>query len=180
MAAGQRLRIIDVEGGQSGDLLVYRAGDIAEHLSNGRTFDYASKIVLTTGDVLWSSLSNPMLTIVEDDVGRHDFLYGACTIEMYRKQYGVTGDHPNCTENLSRSLRQLGLAPGPLPTPFNVFVNAPVAADGTITMGPALSRRGDAVTFRAEMPLSVAVSACPAGLCNGGVARPLAYELLND
>jgi len=35
--------------------------------------------------------SDPMLTIVADEVGRHDFLYSPCSLEMYRIQYGVTG-----------------------------------------------------------------------------------------
>lgn len=43
-----------------------------------------------------------MLTIVSDDVGRHDFLYASCSIEMYRKQYGVTGYHANCYDKSPR------------------------------------------------------------------------------
>jgi len=177
MQAGQQLRIVDVEGGQVCDLLAYRSGDANEHLSSGRTFDYNSKIALGAGDVLWSSLSNPMLTIIADDVGRHDFLYGACTQEMYRLQYGVVGHHPSCTENLTRALRELGLAPGPLPTPFNVFMNVAVTPTGSLVIAPPLSRAGDAVVLRAELPLAVALSACPAGVCNGGTTKPLAYEL---
>jgi uncharacterized protein YcgI (DUF1989 family) len=45
---------------------------------------------------------------------------------------------------------------------------------------PPLSKAGDAIVLRAEMPLTVAVSACPAGACNGGAQKPLAYELLDD
>src|SRR5262245_6623656 len=86
---GERLRIIDPEGGQSGDLIAF-SKDGRERLSNGRTFDYGGKIYLSTGDVLWSDRSNPMLTIVADEVGRHDFLYSSCSIEMYRLQYKVT------------------------------------------------------------------------------------------
>ena len=179
MSPGQRLRLVDVEGGQTGDLLVYRSADATEHLSNGRTFDYAGTIALTTGSVLWSNLSNPMLTILEDSVGRHDFLYGACTLEMYRKQYGVTGYHPSCTDNMTRELARLGVVAGSLPTPFNAFMNTAVAADGTITISPPLSRIGDAIVLRAEMPLAVALSACPAGVCNGGTPKALAYELLD-
>jgi len=179
MERGQRLRIVDIEGGQSGDLLAYRRGDAAEPLSNGRTFDYLGKIALGTGDVLWSSRSNPMLTIVEDDVGRHDFLYGACTLEMYRLQHGVKGHHPNCTENLTNELGKLGLVLGPLPTPFNFFMNAVVDARGAIALGASLSKAGDAIVLRAEMPLAVALSACPAGTCNGGTQKPVAYELLD-
>ena len=70
---GELLREIDPNGGQSGDVYALSA-DGAERLSNGITFDFQGKIYLTTGDVLWSDRSNPMLTIVSDDVGRHDFL----------------------------------------------------------------------------------------------------------
>src|SRR6266545_4945114 len=115
---GEQLRVIDPEGGQSGDLVAFSL-DGQERLSNGRTFDYGGKIYVSTGDVLWSDRSNPMMTIVADDVGRHDFLYSACSLEMYRKQYGVTGYHANCTDNLCSALRELGIEPGPLPTPLN-------------------------------------------------------------
>jgi uncharacterized protein YcgI (DUF1989 family) len=37
---GQRLRLVDPLGGQSGDLVTFRWGDITEWLSNGRSFDY--------------------------------------------------------------------------------------------------------------------------------------------
>ena len=104
LCRGERLRVIDPNGGQSGDLFALSA-DGAERLSNGRTFDYQGKIYLSTGDVLWSDRSSPMLTIVADDVGRHDFLYASCTVEMYRLQYGVEGDHPNCADNVGEALR---------------------------------------------------------------------------
>ena len=175
---GERLRVIDTEGGQSGDLVSY-AADGSERLSNGRTFDYGGTIYLSTGDVLWSDRSNPMLTIVADDVGRHDFLYASCSIEMYRKQYAVTGYHPNCHDNLLAALRDLGIEPGPLPTAFNFFMNVEVAADGRLSFAPPRSRAGDAIVLRAEMDLAVALSACPASTCNGGAPpRPLAFEVL--
>ena len=175
---GEHLRVIDPVGGQSGDLFALSA-DGRERLSNGRTFDYQGRIYLTAGDVLWSDLSNKMLTIVEDEVGRHDFLYASCTTEMYRLQYGVTGDHANCADNLRAALRDLGMEPGPPPTAFNLFMWADVAADGSLSFQPPCSRPGDATTFRAEMDLAVALSACPASTCNGGrEPGPLAYEVL--
>lgn len=180
LRCGERLRIIDVEGGQTGDLLAYSA-DGSERLSNGRSFDYGGKIYLSTGDVLWSDRSNPMLTIVEDQVGRHDFLYAPCSIEMYRMQYGVTGYHPNCHDNLRAALRDLGIDPDPLPTAFNFFMNVEVAADGKLAIVPPRSRDGDAIVLRAEMDLAVALTSCPASTCNAGAPpRPLAYEVLAD
>lgn len=177
---GERLRLIDPEGGQSGDLMAY-SHDGSERLSNGRSFDYNGKIYLSTGDVLWSDRSTRMLTIVADDVGQHDFLYTPCSIEMYRIQYGVKEHHPNCYDNLCSGLRELGLIPEPLPTAFNFFMNVAVESDGRLVIAAPKSKAGDSMVLRAEMDLAIALSACPAPTCNGGgETKPLAYELLGN
>jgi uncharacterized protein YcgI (DUF1989 family) len=176
---GEQLRVIHPEGGQTGDLLAF-SRDGRQRLSNGRTFDYGGKIYVSTGDVLWSDRSNPLMTIVADQVGRHDFLYSACSPEMYRIQYGVTGHHANCTDNLCAALRELGIDPGPLPTPLNLFMNVEVVDGGKLVFAPPKSRAGDSVVLRAEMDLAVALSSCPASTCNGGApAKPLAFEILS-
>ena len=173
---GQHLRIIDIEGGQTGDLVAF-SSDGGERLSNGRSFDYNGKIYLSTGDVLWSDRSSPMLTIVEDTVGRHDFLYASCSLEMYRIQYGVT-DHPNCHANLLSALREIGIVPDSLPIAFNFFMNVEVLADGRLKILQPKCRAGDSMVLRAEMDLAIALSACPASTCNGGAPpRPLAFEI---
>lgn len=178
MTRGEQLRIIDPEGGQTGDLVAF-SQDGRQRLSNSRTFDYGGKIYVSTGDVLWSDRSNPMMTIVADQVGRHDLLYAACSVEMYRIQYGVTGYHANCTDNLSSALRELGIEPDPLPTPLNLFMNVEVAVDGRLAFAPPRSRAGDSIVLRAEMDLAIALSSCPASTCNGGApAKPLAFEIL--
>ncbi len=70
LSKGQELTVIDPEGGQVSDLLTVSRADPREILSNGRTFDYEERIILTTGARLWSNRSNPMLTILEDtDMG---------------------------------------------------------------------------------------------------------------
>jgi uncharacterized protein YcgI (DUF1989 family) len=174
---GALLKIIDPEGGQSGDLAAFSV-DGGERLSSGRTFDYCGKIYVSAGDVLWSDRSNPLLTIVTDQVGRHDLLYAPCSLEMYRKQYGVTGYHANCHDNLCSALREAGIQPEPLVSTLNFFMDARVAPDGTLSFAPPRSRAGDSMVLRAEMDLVVALSACPTSTCNGGAApRPLAFEI---
>ncbi len=176
---GEQLRVIDPEGGQSGDLVAFSQNG-RERLSNGRTFDYGGKIYVSTGDVLWSDRSNPMMTIIADQVGRHDFLYTACSLEMYRIQYKVTGYHPNCYDNLCSALRELGIEPEPLPTPLNLFMNVNVMPDGRLVFEPPKSRAGDSIVLRAEMDLAIALSSCPASTCNAGAPiRPLAFEILS-
>lgn len=175
---GEQLRVIDPVGGQSGDLMAF-SSDGSERLSNGRTFDYAGKVYVSTGDVLWSDRSRPMLRIVADEVGRHDFLFAACSVEMYRIQYGVTGYHANCHDSLCSALRGLGMSPEPLPTPFNLFMYVDVAPDGRLVFSAPKSRAGEGIVMRAEMDLAIAVSSCPASTCNGGAPpRPLAFEII--
>lgn len=178
LVRGQVLHVLDPRGGACGDVTAVRAGDRTEWLSNGRSFDYGGKIYFSTGDVLYSNRSNPMLTIVRDDVGRHDFLYTACSQEMYRIQYGVTDEHPNCIDNLARALAEEGVAPHLVPTPFNIFMHVTVEPDGRTVFAPPRSRAGDGIWLRAEMDLTVGVTACPTLLANGGAPGSLAYEVL--
>lgn len=174
---GELLRIVDTEGGQTGDLVAYSA-DGTERLSTGRTFDYNEKVRLSTGDVLWSDRSNRMLTIVADDVGRHDMFYAPCSSEMYRMQHGLD-DHPNCLDNLNAALRAFGIDPVFPPQTFNFFMNVELDDAGRMTIVPPRSWPGAAVALRAEMDLVIALSACPGGTCNGGAPpRPVGFEVL--
>ena len=176
---GQELRIIDIEGGQTGDLVAFSI-DGKQRLSSGRTFDYGGKIYVSTGDVLWSDRSEPMLTIVADEVGRHDLLYAPCSMEMYRIQYAATEYHANCYDNLCSAFRDFGFEPEPLPSSLNFFMNADVAADGRLSFLPPKTRPGASVTLRAEMDLVIALSSCPASRCNAGApTKPLAFEILD-
>ena len=173
--AGGLVRVTDVEGGQSGDVFFVDAVDVIDGLSNGRSFDYNGTVLLTVGARLFSSRSQTLATIVDDDVGRHDFLYTPCSQEMFEIQYGVTAPHPNCYENLTEALSGFGVPAATVTVAFNVFMCTSVAADGRLSILPPRSRPGDSIVFRAERDVIVAVSACPAGVANGGGGdRPLA------
>ena len=179
LARGEHLRIIDVEGGQTGDLVAIST-DGRHRMSSGRTFDYGGKIYISTGDVLWSDRSESMLTIVADDVGKHDLLYAPCSMEMYRLQYGATEYHANCYDNLCAALRDLGIEPEPLPSSLNFFMNADVAVDGRLSLLPPRTHPGASMTLRAEMNLLIALTSCPASGCNaGGPIKPLAFEVFS-
>ena len=165
--AGQHLRIVDVEGGQTGDLFLVPTDDLDDGLSNGRTFDYGGTISLTTGSVLYSRRSRPLARIVADDVRRHDFLYTPCSREMYEVQYGLP-DHPNCFDNLTNALRPFGIPGTTVTVAFNFFMNSRVEESGLLRIDPPLCRAGDALTLRLERACYVAVTACPASVANGG------------
>ena len=178
LLAGERLNVIDAEGEQVGDLLAFNRHDIAEVISSGRTFDYASRIYLTKGDLLYSNRSNVMLRIVADTVGRHDFLLAPCSREMFRIIYGEADPHQGCFGNLSAALAPYGILEDAIPTAFNCFMNVPVnGTKGEIKVSPPLSRAGDSIVFQADMDLIIGLTACSAGQSNNFSFKPIHYEI---
>ena len=174
---GQKLRVIDPQGEQVSDLLAFNFHDKAEVISSGRTLDYAGKLFLTAGDPLYSNRSNVMLRIVEDTVGRHDFLLTPCSKDTFRIIYGDADPHQGCFGNLAAVLAPFGIGPDQIPTAFNVFMNVVVAPDGTLTVEPPLSRAGDHVLFEAEQDLIVALTACSAPQSNNYAFKPIHFEI---
>jgi len=174
---GQRLRVIDPQGEQVSDLLAFNAHDTAEVISSGRTLDYASKLFLSTGDPLYSNRSNVMLRILEDTVGRHDFLLTPCSKDTFRIIYGDTNPHRGCFGNLAEALEPYGIGEDQIPTAFNIFMNVVVAGDGALTVEPPLSRAGDHVLFEAEQDLIVALTACSALQSNNYAFKPIHYQV---
>lgn len=177
---GQKLRIIDPQGKQVSDLLAVNAADPRETLSNGRTFDYHDKIYFTTGDALYSNRSNILLRIVEDTVGRNDFLLTPCSKDTFRLLYAgeVEEGRPGCFGNLAFALKPYGVGEDAIPEPFNCFMNVPVnGKTGRISVEAPSSKAGDHIDFVAEMDLIVAITACSAPRSNGGVCKPIRYKI---
>ena len=178
LAKGASLTVIDPEGSQVSDLLAYNAQDVREVISNGRTFDYEETLHLSTGNRLWSNRSNPMLSIVEDTVRRHDFLLTPCSTATFEHFYPDKPVHRGCFGNLAKALEPYGIGPDDIPTAFNVFMNVPVDGEsGLIAVKPPVSKAGDRIVLRAEMDLIIGLTACSAYDSNGGSFKPIDYEL---
>ena len=175
---GQQLRVIDPRGGQVADLLAYNAADTGEVISSGRSLDYASKLFLSTGDILYSNRSHAMLSIVHDDVGRHDFLLTPCSRDTFRIIYGDTDPHQGCFGNLANALAPWGITPDMIPTAFNCFMNVVIDGDsGKFTVEPPRSKAKDSIVFLAEMDLVIGLTACSALQSNGGSFKPIEYAI---
>ena len=179
LRAGQGLKVIDPRGEQVADLLAYSREDTREVISSGRTLDYASKLYLTTGDSLYSNRSRIMLRIVEDTVGRHDFLLTPCSADTFRIIYGDEHPHRGCFGNLAAALAPHRIEPDQIPTAFNVFMNVPVDPQtGALTVEPPLSRAGDHILVVAEMDLIIGLTACSAPQSNNNACKPIHYEIV--
>ena len=176
--AGDVLVVIDPMGQQVSDLTAFARDDLAEYLSSGRSIDYASKLWLTTGDVLYSNRSRPMFTIDEDTCGRHDMTLTPCSKEMFEKLYGEEVGRPGCEGNLACALSPYGIDRDRIPIAFNIFMHVAVdGATGKIAVLPPLSRAGDYVRLRAEMPMVVAMTACSAGQSNNFSYKPIDFRV---
>ena len=80
---GQRIR---VSGRTVIDFVAFNLHNTRERFDQARTKTNQAKLFISTGDILYSKLNSPMLTIVEDTFveGKHDLQKGMCSRERFR------------------------------------------------------------------------------------------------
>ena len=167
---GELLTIEDLGGNQAVDCLFYSAVGTAERYSAPDTISQQGSIFLTTGSVLLSNEGRPMVTVVNDEVGRHDTIGGACSKESNTLRYGHHAKHQHaCAENFLAEGAKWGLGKRDLVSNVNWYMNVPVDPDGSLGIVDGLSAPGRTITLRAEMDVIVLVSNCPQinNPCNG-------------
>ena len=175
---GQRLKIVDIEGEQVSDFICYNYHDKAEYLSSGRTIDYAETILLTRGNSFYSNRSNIMFDMIEDTVGRHDFLLTPCSADTFRIIYGHTEPHHGCFGNLCAVLKEYGIGPDDIPVTFNIFMHVTVNGEtGRVSVLPPKSKANDFVVLEARMDLIVGMTACSAEMSNNYSFKPIGYQI---
>lgn len=168
--AGDVLTIIDLHGNQAVDTLFYGADDHGVRYSAPATIAAQANIFLTTGTVLRDSDGEPMLTIVDDEVGFHDTLGGACSQESNTLRYGHHTKHQHaCVENFIGEGARWGLSKADIVSNINFFMNVPVDPDGALGIVDGRSAAGKKLSLRAEIDTLVLVSNCPQinNPCNG-------------
>lgn len=168
---GQTIAVADLEGAQVVDFFAERAGNPDEFVSPGVTIDCNESLRLQIGDLIYSNLYRPMFEILADDVGEHDLLHPCCRPEMYDFFYHNGSEHPNCLDNINRSLGENR----PIIRPINLFMYTAVAPDGKIEVRKPLSKPGDKIVLRARMDVRLGVTACSVSEsdCNGGKCTPV-------
>ena len=176
VAAGQTLRIVDLEGNQAVDFLVYCAGDDAERYSAQDTIAAQGNIFLREGSVLLSNEGRPMMRITATDVAYHDTIGGACSCESNTLRYGHhTKSQHACVDNFLDANVRVGRGKRDMVSNINFFMNVPVEDDGALGIVDGISAPGLSVDLRAEMDVEVVVSNCPQinNPCNGFNPTPV-------
>jgi urea carboxylase-associated protein 1 len=160
--AGETLRIVDLEGNQAVDCILYNPHDTDERYSAQETVTAQRNIFLTTGTKLLSTEGRAMMTITADTCGNHDTSGGACSCESNALRYGHHTRHQHaCVENFLLAIAPYGMGKRDMTSNINWFMNVPVEADGSLGIVDGLSAPGKYVDLRAEMDTLVAVSNCP-------------------
>ena len=174
--AGQTLRIVDLEGNQAVDFLMYAVADDAERYSAQDTIAAQGAIFLREGSVLLSNEGRPMATVAGTSVAYHDTIGGACSCESNTLRYGHhTKSQHACVENFLQANARHGRGKRDMVSNINWFMNVPVEADGTLGIVDGISAPGLHVDLRAEMDIVAVVSNCPQvnNPCNGFNPTPV-------
>jgi urea carboxylase-associated protein 1 len=169
--AGQRFRIVDLEGNQAADTLLFCAADPAERYSCVDTLRAQRNVYLSVGTTLLSTAGRPLAQIVADTVGRHDTLGGACASESNRTMHSCRDSYLLAVAEHER----FGLTKRDLTHNINFFMNVPVTADGSLTFADGVSGPGKYVELDAAMDVLVLISNCPQlnNPCNAYNPTPL-------
>ena len=174
--AGQVLTIVDLGGNQAVDCLLYNAVDTAERYSAPDTIAGQGNLFLTKGSRLLSGHGRALMTVIADEVGRHDTIGGACSKESNTLRYGHHTRYQHaCVENFLIEGSRWGLTKRDLVSNINWYMNVPVDPDGSLGIVDGLSAPGLRVALRAEIDTLVLVSNCPQvnNPCNGFDPTPV-------
>jgi uncharacterized protein YcgI (DUF1989 family) len=179
--AGQRFRVVDLEGRQCGDLFAFKADDVREYASAEHTRVHVNRLFPRLGEEFVTNQRRPILLFETDDTPRvHDMLIAACDPSRFAG-LGVRGWHASCEENLRRVMAELGSPDVEVPQPINLFTNVRVTSEYELDWQPALTAPGDSVTFQAKMDCYIVLSSCPQDIVaiNDGQPTPLAIDVLS-
>jgi urea carboxylase-associated protein 1 len=173
---GQTLRIVDLEGNQAVDFLIYNARDDAERYSAQDTIAAQGNVFLREQSQLLSNEGRPMMTITATSVAYHDTIGGACSCESNTLRYGHhTKTQHACVDNFLEANSRVGRNKRDMVSNINFFMNVPVEGDGALGIVDGISAAGLFVDLRADMDVTVVASNCPQinNPCNGFNPTPV-------
>jgi uncharacterized protein len=173
---GDVLRIVDTDGQQAVDFLLYNAHDFGERYSAQDTWALGGRAYLGLGSELASNAGRIMATIVADTCGNHDTAAGCCSVESNTVRFGHDTRYMHaCRENFILELGRHGMTKRDIVPNVNFFMNVPIKPNGELAVLDGISAPGNYVDVRAEMDVLCVISNCPQlnNPCNGFVPTPI-------
>lgn len=158
---GDLLTINNPKGTQVCDFWAFAHSNLSEFLSMEHLRTSLGRVNPKAGDDLVTNLRAPLIHFEADtSEGIHDTVIAACDLSRYQ-QLGVEEYHDNCTDNLRMALLAIGHHAPEVPSPFNIWMNVPIAQDGSFQWAAPVSKPADFVQLRALRPCIAVMSACP-------------------
>jgi len=175
---GQVLTIKDTHGQQAVDFLCYDADNTADRYSATNTVKVQGNVYVGNGTVLYADSGKPLLTVIEDTVGRHDTIYGCCSNPNNKLRYDVETTE-SCYTNFTQELQKHGMDVSSIVPNVNWFMSVPVLGDGSAGVAEAVLKPGSFVKLRAECNVLAVLSNCPQmhNPCNGYDPTPIEVRI---
>ena len=170
---GQKIEIIDVDGGQVADFFAEIKGTHDEYISPSVTIDCNESLKIDVGCIIYSNQYKPMFRVESDDVGAHDLLFPSCSKKMYDFFYQNGLNHPNCLDNINHAL---GIE-RTIIQPINFFMNTVIDSNGKIKIKKPLSKAGDKIVLTALVDCVLGISACSVSECDTNSGKCTAIEV---
>lgn len=161
---GSRLRLTNVKGDASANVLIYNADRPFERLNVADTVKVQWNAYLGQGKLLLSDMGRSLMSIVADTCGKHDAFCGASNPKTNAAKYGDGGNytpHPNARERFLIALAKHGLGKQDVMPNVNFFKSVRIEADGAMTWVENASKAGDYVELRADMNVLVVIANTP-------------------
>ena len=181
IAADDVLVLTDLEGQQAVDFLCYDANHPTDQYSATNTVKVQGNIYIGLDTVLYADSGKPLMTVIEDTVGRHDTIYGCCSNPNNWLRYGVETTE-SCYSNFQKALAEFGLGDEAIVSNINWFMSVPVLEDGSAGVATAELKPMGYVALRAEIDVLVVLSNCPQihNPCNGYMPTPIKVTVGRD
>ena len=142
---------------------------------------------LSVGDILYSQLGNPLLTILEDSCGVHDLDFTMCNWRIHKYHFNRPtnaasgGKFDGCQELLAWALKDYGITKYDLESDFNIFMHTNTdPKTGKRHILESVSQPGDYVLLNAEMDLICGTTTCPedVSFTSGGKTTSIKVEIM--
>ena len=160
---GQVIRIVDLEGRQVVDTIIWDANDLDNVQFCGATQMLNKKWnYWRPGDALFSKNCDKLATITEDSTDGIHYAGTFCNERENYVRYGIPGT-ANCRDNFVAAMSPYGFSAQDLDyaSCFSYFMGVTYNPDGTRGISVAPSKPGDYVDLMAERDIIIAISNCP-------------------
>ena len=177
LETGQHLRIVDLEGQQAVDFLCYSAELPLDRINIPNTIKLNRSLYISKGCKIYSDHAKVLFTVVEDSCGFHDTLAGCCSNEIDLVRYNIKKTQ-SCRANFIAELATWSMGASEIVSNINFFMRVPFEADGQVAIADGISKAGDHVELRAEMPVLAVLSNCPQEHNPAAGGKPTPIEVI--